>query len=74
MFVHRKDEATRKWRRLPSEELYDLYCSTNITPVIEPKIMRWTRRVARMGISRGELHTGLGGETGGKETTWRTLA
>jgi len=26
----KRDQATRKWRRLHKEELYDLYSSTNI--------------------------------------------
>jgi hypothetical protein len=31
IFGFRKDEVTAEWRKLHNEELYDLYCSLNIT-------------------------------------------
>ena len=46
-------------------ELNDLYSSPNIVRVIKSRRMRWAGHVARMG-------EGLGGETGGKETTGET--
>jgi hypothetical protein len=37
---HKRDEVTGEWRRLHSEELYDVY-SPNITQVIKSRRMRW---------------------------------
>ena len=51
-----------------NEELNDLYCSPNIVRVIKSRRMRLAGHVARMGEERGDVY-GLGGETGGKETT-----
>ena len=48
IFGPRRDEVTREWRKLLNEELYDLYCSTNIIPVMKLRIMRWTGHLARM--------------------------
>ena len=66
----RRDEETGEWRRLHNGELNDLYSSPNIVRVIKSKRMRWAGHVARMGEERG--CKGLGGETGGKETTGET--
>jgi hypothetical protein len=30
VFGRKRDEVTGEWRRLHSEELYDLYCSPNV--------------------------------------------
>jgi len=49
IFGPRRDEVTRKWRRLYNEELNDLYCSPNIVRVIKSRRMRWAGHVARMG-------------------------
>jgi hypothetical protein len=49
--------VTGEWRRLHSEELHDLYGSTNIIRVIKLRIMSWEWHVARMG--REEIYTGL---------------
>jgi hypothetical protein len=48
IFGTKRDEVTREWRRLHSEELNDLYSSPSIVRVIKSR-MRWTRHVARMG-------------------------
>ena len=34
IFGPRRDEVTGEWRRLHKDELYDLYCSTNVIRVI----------------------------------------
>ena len=57
--------------RRHNEELNDLYCSPNIVREIKSRRMRWAGHVARMGEER-EVYKGLGGETGGKETTGET--
>ena len=67
IFGPRRDEVTGKWRRLHNGELNDLYSSPNIVWVIKSRRMRWAGHVVRMGEEGGVL--GLGGETGGKETT-----
>jgi len=56
----RRDEVTRKWRKLHNEELNDLYCLSSIVRVIKSRRMRWTGYVARME-KRGMQ--GFGGET-----------
>ena len=62
-----RDEVTGEWRRLHNEEINDFYSSPNIVRVIKSRRMRWVGHVARMGRRGGVW--GLGGETGGKETT-----
>jgi hypothetical protein len=37
IFGHKRDEVTREWRRLHSEELNDMYCSPNIVLVIKSR-------------------------------------
>ena len=54
----KRDNVTGEWRKLPDEELNDVYCSTTIIRVMKSRRMLWARHVTRMG--RGELHTGLG--------------
>ena len=62
IFGPKRDQITREWRKLHSEELNDLYCSPNIVRAIKLGRMRWARHVAHMG-ERGE---GFGGEPEGK--------
>ena len=62
IFGTTRDEVTREWRKLHSEELNNLYSSPNIFGVINSRRMRWAGHVARMGERRGILQ-GSGGET-----------
>jgi hypothetical protein len=41
IFVPKRDEVTRKWRKLHNEDLSNLYSSPNIIRVIKSR-MRWT--------------------------------
>jgi hypothetical protein len=47
LFGLQKDNVTGEGKRLPNEELYEVYSSPNIIPIIKSKRMRWTRHVAR---------------------------
>jgi hypothetical protein len=53
IFGPKRDEVTRKWRKLHNEELSDLYSLPIIIRVIKTKRMRWAGHVARMGERRG---------------------
>ena len=52
IFGPRRDEVTREWRKLHTEELNDPCCSPNIVQVIKSRRMRWAEHVARMGEER----------------------
>jgi hypothetical protein len=50
-----------QWRRLPNEELHELYSSSpNTIWVIKSRRMRWTEHVARMGDRRGAFRVLVG--------------
>jgi len=49
IFGAERNEVTWEWRTLLNEELYDLYCSSNIIRVVKTRRMRWAGHVARMG-------------------------
>ena len=59
MFENR-DEVTGEWRELHIEELYDLYCSPNVTQVIKSRRMGLAVHVARMAESRGVYRASVG--------------
>ena len=70
IFGAERDQVTREWRKLHSEELNDLYCSTNIVRVIKSRRIRWAEHVARMGERRGVCRV-LVGKSEGKRPLWR---
>jgi hypothetical protein len=47
-----RDEVTVDWRKLHSQELYNLYSSPNIIRQIKSRRMRWVGEVALMGEER----------------------
>jgi PAS domain-containing protein len=53
IFGRKRDEVTRKRKKLYNEELNDLHCSPTIVWVIQLRRMRWVWHVARMGEGRG---------------------
>jgi hypothetical protein len=53
IFGPKRNEVTRECVTLHSEEMNDLYCSTNIVRVIKSRRMRWAGHVACMGERRG---------------------
>jgi hypothetical protein len=52
IFLLKRHEVTGERRKLHSEELSDLYTSSNIVCVIIPR-MRWARHVKRIGELKG---------------------
>jgi hypothetical protein len=48
----KRDEITRKWRKLHNGELYNLYTSPDIIRQIKSRKMRLAGHVARMGEGR----------------------
>ena len=54
IFEPKRDEVTRVWRKLHTEELNDLYSSSNIVRVLKSRSMKWAGHIAciweRIGI------------------------
>ena len=65
IFVPKRDEVTREWRKPHYEELNDMYSTPNIFRVIKLKIMRWSGHVALMGKRTG-VYRVLEGKPDGK--------
>jgi hypothetical protein len=57
IFVPKRDEVTREWRKLRNKKLNELYSQPNIKGVIKSRIIRCAGHVVRM--ERGEVHTGF---------------
>jgi hypothetical protein len=66
IFEPKRDEVTGDWRKLHNEEFNDRYCSPSIVQLMKSRRMRWVGHVACLGR--------VGGETCGKETTWKAQA
>ena len=49
IFGPKKDEVTGEWRKLHNKELYAVYPSPNIIPVIKPRRLRSAGHVTRTG-------------------------
>jgi hypothetical protein len=69
MFGPKKNEVSGEWRKLHSEELYNLYLSPNIIRQIKSREMGWAGHVARM--EEGKSVQGVGGKARRKETVWK---
>ena len=54
IFGPKRDEVTRKWRKLYNEELTDLYSIPNIIRVIKSRRRRYAGHLARIRERRGE--------------------
>ena len=53
IFVSKRDDVTREWRRLRNKEFYALYSSPNIIRLIRSRRMGWAEHVACMGKRKG---------------------
>ena len=60
IFGPKRDEVTGEWRRLRNEELYALYCLSNIILVMRSRRLRRTGHVARLGERRGAYKVSVG--------------
>jgi hypothetical protein len=52
IFGSKREELTENWRKLHSEELHNLYSSSNIIRMIKARRMRWAGHVVRIGEKR----------------------
>ena len=66
VFGPKRDEVTRKRRKLHNEELNDLYSLHNIGPVVKSRRMRWAGHVARIGEDKGVHRVLVGKPEGGR--------
>jgi hypothetical protein len=52
IFGPKRDKVTGGWRKLPNEELHDLYYLPNIIRIIKSRRMRLAGYVPRRGVKR----------------------
>jgi hypothetical protein len=71
IFVPKRDEVTRGWRKLNNEELHILYFSTTITRIIMSRKTRRAGHVARIGEEKKNTHRILVGMSEGKRPLGR---
>jgi hypothetical protein len=65
IFVPKREEVTREWRKVHNEKLNDLYSSLSIVRVIKSRRMRWAGHVTRMR-ERRDAYGVLMGKRAGK--------
>ena len=69
IFGPKKDDVTREWRRIHTEELYALYSTPNIIRNIKSRSLRQLGQVARME-DRRDTGTVLVGRHEGRRRRW----
>jgi hypothetical protein len=52
IFVPKRVEVMRGWRKLHNEELHNLYSTPSVIRMIKSRRMRWAGHVVRMGPKR----------------------
>ena len=72
IFRPKTDQETREWKKLHYEEFSDLYSSPNIIQMIKSRT-EMGRACGKYGGGERCIQ-GFGGETRGKQTTWKTQA
>jgi hypothetical protein len=60
IFVPKRDEETREWRKLNNDELNDQNSSPNIVQVAKEKRIRYAGHVELMGENRGAYRVLVG--------------
>jgi len=70
IFVPKRHEVTREWRKPHNEELNDLYSSHSIVWVIKSRRMRWAGHVAGIAARR-DVYRVLVGKTEGRRPLGR---
>jgi hypothetical protein len=60
IFGPKEDEVTGKWRKVPNEELHDLYSSPSSIRMIKSRRMRWAGQAVGMGERRGVCRVLMG--------------
>jgi hypothetical protein len=70
IFGPKRDEVTGEWRKLHSDELHNLYSSTDIIRQVKSRRMRRAGHVARMGEERN-VYKVLVGKPEGKRPLGR---
>jgi hypothetical protein len=70
IFGPKRDEVTRGWMKLHSEELHNLYSSPDIIRQVKSRRMRWEGHVARMGEER-KVYKVLVGKSEGRRPLGR---
>ena len=73
IFEPKRDKVTGEWIKLHNVGLNYLHSSRNIVRMIKLRRMRWVGHAARIGADERCIQV-FGGETRGKETTWKTQA
>ena len=71
IFGSKRNDVRGEWMKLHNEELKDLYCSPTIVRVIKLGRMRMGEACSPLGGKERRIQ-GFGGETCGKENTWKT--